>query len=265
MIDDAASELEARSWISKLSTFLDLSYAKFPPFEPRPGIPLEAKLHVLKEFPPGSQAALLLLPTPLLTSRSLYDLLDGFRTDLEFSSTYPIQTEDDLILYSKRVASTIAELCLELMFRASPSNLLITSSLRDYLVRSGASMGIALQYVNIARDVSRDAAIGRVYLPTVWLHDVGLKPKDVIRNPGGKKIEELRLRLLAKAFAVYKEAKDALEQLPAEAKAPMTVAVESYMEIGRVLEEHGFEVQTDKATVPKLRRIRVAWKAMNRR
>lgn len=123
-------------------------------------------------------------------------------------------------------------------------------------------MGIALQYVNIARDVATDAAIGRVYLPTSWLGEEGLGPEDVIKQPKGASIERLQTRLLGKAFLIYEEARGAMAHLPQEARAPMRVAVESYMEIGRVLGEKGYKTKAGKATVPKLRRIRVAWKAL---
>jgi 15-cis-phytoene synthase/lycopene beta-cyclase len=126
-------------------------------------------------------------------------------------------------------------------------------------------MGIALQYVNIARDVATDAAIGRVYLPTSWLEEEGLSPKQVIEKPTGAEIERLRTRLLGKAFIVYEEARGAMANLPPEARAPMRVAVESYMEIGRVLSEKGYKTKAGRATVPKLRRIRVAWKALRER
>ena len=44
----------------------------------------------------------------------------------------------------------------------------------------------------------------------------------------------------------------------------MRVAVESYMEIGRVLRQEDYEVKAGRATVPKLKRVRVAWQALNR-
>jgi 15-cis-phytoene synthase/lycopene beta-cyclase len=125
-------------------------------------------------------------------------------------------------------------------------------------------MGIALQYVNISRDIATDAAIGRVYLPTSWLKEAGLTPQDVLEKPDKPLIEKLRAKLLNKAFGVYKEAQPALAQLPYDARAPMRVAVESYMEIGRVLREKGYKVKEGKATVPKMRRLKVAWKALSK-
>jgi len=41
------------------------------------------------------------------------------------------------------------------------------------------------------------------------------------------------------------------------------VAVESYMEIGRVLLQGDYQVKAGRATVPKLQRIKVAWRALN--
>lgn len=124
-------------------------------------------------------------------------------------------------------------------------------------------MGIALQYVNISRDISVDASNGRVYIPTTWLKEEGLTPEDIIKTPTSSNAENLRQRLLNKAFEIYHEAKEAIEQLPAEARGPMRVAVESYVEIGRVLRQPGYKVKAGRATVPKMRRLRVAWSALS--
>jgi 15-cis-phytoene synthase/lycopene beta-cyclase len=85
----------------------------------------------------------------------------------------------------------------------------------------------------------------------------------VIKAPYGPTIEGLRQKLLDRAFEKYNTAKVAIEKLPSEGKGPIRVAVESYMEIGRVLRETGPVLKKGRATVPKSRRIRVAWSALN--
>ncbi|KAH8667593.1 Squalene/phytoene synthase-domain-containing protein [Tricladium varicosporioides] len=265
LVDNAADEEIAYGWIKKITHYLDLAYAS----KEARITSKQPNLHsyIRNEFPESAQSALCLLPTNLLPFGPLYDLLEGFKTDLEFYKTsdnskdFPIKTEHDLEIYSARVAGTVAELILELVFYHSYSKL--TSRQRSRLVHSGSHMGIALQYVNIARDVATDAAIGRVYLPSSWLKEEGLTVKDALKNPKHPAIENLRMRLLAKAFSVYEDAQLAIAQLPDDVRAPMRVAVESYMEIGRVLRETEYEVEEGKATVPKLRRLRVAWKALN--
>lgn len=256
LVDTANTDASARSWIARLTLFLDLSYSNTESIA-------AVDSHISTYFPPNTQSSLRLLPTSYLTSGPLYELLEGFKTDLEFSKTdFPIRDEDDLELYGNRVAGTVAELCLQLVFHHSPTNSLINSSHREFLIHAGGRMGIALQYVNIARDVSTDAGICRVYVPISWLKDEGVEAADVFKNSDSPKIDRLRSRLLEKAFAIYKEAKGAMAQLPKEARAPMRVAVESYMEIGRVLMEGNFRVKAGRATVPKMRRIRVAYKAL---
>lgn len=267
LVDNAESVSEARSWISKLSQYLDNAYATDDARLASKGPSFHA--YISENFPESAQPTLRLLPTRLLSSKPLYDLLEGFKMDLEFpkqdssksSERFPIPTENDLKKYAARVAGTVAELCLELVFHHTYSS--TTQANQDDIVRAGGRMGIALQYVNISRDIATDAEIGRVYLPTSWLKDQGLTPQDIIGTPHGPAVASMRTRLLDDAFDIYKDAIGAIDQLPADASAPMRVAVESYMEIGRVLREKHYTMKKGRATVPKMRRLRVAWKALN--
>ncbi|RSL83516.1 hypothetical protein CEP51_004461 [Fusarium floridanum] len=253
LVDEAASAEEARMWINRLKQFLLLA-------SEQESSTTEIRYHVKQQFPGEIQQALLQLPTTYLPSQPLHDLLKGFETDLLFATSFPIATTEDLDLYAGRVAGTVAELCnCLILWHCSPN---MSEEPRSRIVNAGVQMGIALQYVNIARDIKVDAAMGRVYLPSSWLKEKGQEAKDVIQNPSGPAIGELRQRLLDHAFAKYELAKGAIEELPPEARGPIRVAVESYMEIGRVLREPGYSVQAGKATVPLWRRVRVAWSAL---
>lgn len=259
LVDNATTRDEAQAWISKLRHFLELSYALR-----KSKTTIES--FVKTDFPPDTQSALLLLPTRHLSKEPLYDLLKGFEMDLAFTNgsdalRFPIQNEDDLELYSARVAGTVAHLCLDLVFHHTAQN--VDPVARQNLISAGENMGIALQLVNISRDVTVDAQMKRVYLPNTWLKEVGLTAEAIIKKPSGPRIDELRQRLLTKAFQLYRESRGAIEELPAQARGPMRVAVESYMEIGRVLRDGHYPVKQNKATVPKWRRVLVAWRALN--
>ena len=257
LVDNAASISEAENWITQLKRYLDLCYADASTKD------ISRNSFVCATFPESCQAELALIPTCYLSSAPLYDLLKGFETDLHFSAlthSFPIQDETILQTYASRVAGTVAELCLELVYHHTTT--IIPESRRQEIVRAGGRMGVALQYINISRDISVDASNGRVYLPTRWLDEVRLKPSDIISEPGSLKAESLRQRLLDVAMEIYEEAKGAIEQLPIEARGPMRVAVESYVEIGRVLRSPGYKLKAGRATVPKLRRLRVAWYAL---
>jgi 15-cis-phytoene synthase/lycopene beta-cyclase len=258
LVDDASSVEESQLWIAKLKEYLDRSYGSQHDRVSAPSF-------VREHFPVHVHSALLMLPTEYLSKTPLYDLLKGFEMDLAFSnakgSTFPISGEPDLELYGARVAGTVSQMCLELLFSQLPYHANATGV--DRLIQAGSRMGIALQYVNISRDIAVDADIKRVYIPSDWLKEQSLTPEDVIQDPRSSEINILRGKMLDKAFAIYREAKGAIDELPRQARGPMRVAVESYMEIGRVLREGKYRYKRGRATVPKLRRIMVAWKALS--
>ena len=262
LVDEATSVRDARDWIAKLRKYLDISYDM-------EGKQASVQDFVRDTFPARAHSALLLLPIAHLSREPLEELLKGFEMDLGFSegadsqnySMHPIQSQADLDLYGFRVAGTVAQLCLEITFAQLPSQ--TDNGTRGRLIRAGVRMGIALQYVNIARDIATDALLHRVYIPSTWLAEEGLTLETVIKNPKGARIEKLRARLLNRAFELYQQSKDVIAELPVKVRGPMRVAVESYMEIGRVLREGKYPLKADRATVPKSRRIWVAWTALS--
>ncbi|KUI55996.1 Bifunctional lycopene cyclase/phytoene synthase [Cytospora mali] len=285
LVDEPPEGLDTATWIARLSGHLDLVY------RPKKDTTLPTQTDMLRvyinsEFPASARSALNLLPTSLLPPEPLYLLLEGFKTDSKFQPTgedshFPIADEECLREYASQVAGTVGELCLSLITHHSSVRLDPAHS--EEVAAAARRMGIALQYVNIARDIAVDSVLGRVYLPTMWLADAGLTPAELIeaitkapvskaahddREEKLRKIETLRRRLLDKAFAIYHESRPAMDWLPDESRRPMIVAVESYMEIGRVLMENegpSFRVvmgRPTRATVPKSRRLRVALRAL---
>ncbi|TDZ54722.1 Bifunctional lycopene cyclase/phytoene synthase [Colletotrichum trifolii] len=259
LVDDAKTSEEARVWISKLDRHLSLLY-KDPDSTSAP----LASQYAAENFPASALSALDMLPSSKIPREPLAELLKGFEMDLEFSSkTFPIATPEDLELYAARVASTVGQACLELVFHHCDHTL--PAYMQAYLRNTARQMGLALQFVNIARDISVDAKIGRVYLPTSWLKDEGLTPEDILKDPTTQGAANVRRRVLNKAFEHYAEARESMKWIPSEARGPMVVAVEGYMEIGRVLVRKGSASAADgtgRATVPKSRRIWVAWSTL---
>jgi 15-cis-phytoene synthase / lycopene beta-cyclase len=279
LVDNASSAEEAEGWISHLTHFLKTSYSAH-----RSAKKLD---EALAPFPPVSRAILSLLPTAYLPSGPLFSLLDGFRSDVEVlrlrenahdddSARSVINTASDLEIYASRVASTVAVLCLHLVYYHDPNSAAHAEETSDRCLAAGAKMGLALQYTNIARDVYVDAEDGRCYLPTDWLREQRLTPEQVIQTRGkAEGVLEVRNRLLNEAFTIYDGSRDAIEDLPQYARAGIRVAVESYMEIGRVileklavgerLEGISGSGRQNRASVPKLRRLLVGWGALTGR
>jgi 15-cis-phytoene synthase / lycopene beta-cyclase len=276
LIDNANSSSEAKEWVQKLKMYLDLSYGGFQKTEDGKIILAKdanrgsATLYTVQNFPPDAQLTLLLLPTWRLAKEPLYELLKGFEMDLNFSGkspSGPIKTENDLDLYGARVAGTVALLCIQLVLHHHPG---APESKAKRLMSAGHDMGIALQYTNIARDLGVDANDGRCYVPPGWLKKEKLTAEGFISGLKSssqedfflKKVETVRSRLLDRAFSFYSDSVGAIEELPRPARAPMRVAVESYMQIGRELQSPGYKVKAGRATVPKWKRIWVAWRTL---
>ena len=265
LIDDAPDPKEAAKWIQNFTNFLDAVYADKHDED--------RFQQALSQFPPDAQLILRLLPVDKLPSPPLYSLLEGFKIDLKFSDPTckqrpPIKTRVDLERYASCVASTIGELCLSLVYYHDPDRQSADSGHRGRCVAAGGRMGRALQYVNIVRDVTTDAEVGRCYIPEEWFSKA--KSEWPHKNQGHE-VMPLRSRILDMAFSLYAENRDAIEELPAYARDGIRVAVESYMEIGRVLRERLNNHQPldfagggkkGRASVPRLRRLWVGWSTM---
>ncbi|KAF2724707.1 terpenoid synthase [Polychaeton citri CBS 116435] len=273
LIDNAKDVTEAREWLQTLKTYLDLSYGHAEIAgdgqirQARDANQGRATLFVMQRFPPEAHLTLLMLPTDRLDKEPLYEMLKGFEMDLLFtSSSGPIKGEGDLDQYGARVAGTVALLCIQLVLYHYPGT---SDKKAKKLMLAGHNMGIALQYTNIARDLSADARLGRCYVPPPWLKKEKLTIEAFINGlkQGGddffaKKVGIVRGRLLDRSFSFYEGSVKAIEELPSATRAPMRVAVESYMQIGRELRQPGYSVKAGKATVPKWRRILVAYQAL---
>jgi 15-cis-phytoene synthase/lycopene beta-cyclase len=272
LIDNAATTKEAEQWFKRLSHFLDVSYST-----KRTDSAWEA---ALAPFPEEARSVLALLPTDRLPAKPLRSLLDGFRTDLEFTKVEdnsntntrqgkspppPIQTERDLEAYAARVASTVAELCLHLVYYHDPSRAPVPETTQSRCLTAGMNMGIALQYINIVRDVQTDAQTGRCYIPADWFEP------NATPDEFKAELMQHRRRLLDIAFDLYEENRMAIEELPEYARGGIRVAVESYVEIGRVMRARIAKGEpldmagggrAGRASVPGLRRLWVGWAAM---
>jgi 15-cis-phytoene synthase/lycopene beta-cyclase len=292
LIDDAPSASEAAQALDALERFLEQAYV-----QPDSATP-QLQAFVKKTFPDWTHPALLLLPTKHLPKGPLVELLEGFRTDLLFPTTIPVApesngtspepivTESDLLLYGRRVAGTVGELCLSLVFAHAPPSQVPTRAAQSELCAAASRMGVALQCVNISRDVWVDARIkpaGRVYLPGEWLANRGLKAADVLTAATAgsdasmnvlEAVGAVRTQVLDKGMELYNGSRNAIEELPRAwgARRGVRVAVEAYMTIGRKLARRPkgaiperWEVgSARKATVSRWRRAWVLWSSMAR-
>ncbi|OGM47838.1 phytoene synthase [Aspergillus bombycis] len=234
LVDEAQDTDSARRVIEQCDQLLEakFSHPELFPFSPSSE---EAKHPALPEL----IAAINSLPVSRLRLEHLKGLLEGFRTDLAFdakSGSFPIVTESDLDAYSYHVASTVAASMLGLVVHHFPDHqFAVNVFLRRRVVDAGERMGQALQYTNVARDIARDAAMNRVYLPTTWLKEQGLSPADVLASPTDARLQLVRNKALDRADFLGASAREEIRLLPEEVQGPFFATVDSYLEIGAAL------------------------------
>jgi len=86
-----------------------------------------------------------------IPSEPFFELIRGMEMDLTVKE---YETFDELKKYCYRVASTVGLMCIEIFGYKHKS-----------AVTFAENLGIALQLTNILRDVKKDAAKGRIYIP----------------------------------------------------------------------------------------------------
>lgn len=277
LIDNASSVPVASANIAGIRTFLTYAYTRYstsdanPAALPRPltKAQLDQALPLLSEEEKGPFRLLTSLP---ITRGPLDELLAGFETDLSFIASardkpqtdegepprrMPIETDQDLMDYSSNVASSVADLCVQLVFAhsgdgAKPKTTSATRTAKqDETLAAARKMGKALQLVNIARDVPADQAIHRMYLPARRVE----APIETLTDE--------RRRLLALAKEMASESRVAIEGLPEDARGGIRAACDVYLSIGhaveRALDEGRIE---ERARVGKFKRAKTAWQAL---
>jgi phytoene synthase len=175
-------------------------------------------------------------------------LIEGFEWDQQGRS---YETISDVRAYSARVASTVGVMMTLLM-----------GPRQAHLLARACDLGVAMQLTNIARDVGEDALQGRLYLPRSWMDEAGLDPNGFLAAPAfSEALGSVVRRLLAEAARLYERADRGIALLPRDCRASIRAARLVYADIGRVIEENGFDSISRRAYTGKLRKLQLVLRA----
>ncbi|KEI39836.1 uncharacterized protein L969DRAFT_93676 [Mixia osmundae IAM 14324] len=289
LIDHADSPESCKKILQSLRDWLDLLY---PPAH-RPGTKspskassFELSAFLYKHIPAPAQPAFLLMAN--LTSRipryPFDDLIAGYEHD---AMGRQVITTSDLIRYSRWVAGSVAEMCVWAMWEAddgAPHSLSSEAvSERKRVLKAAGDMGVALQLINIARDIQEDALRGRIYIPKDWFDEAtpttsvsSLAPVSLTRPSHRQMLFEADGQsqvsnefvysayvspLLALADHYLRHVGKAIDSLPVSCQAGVRAATRSYLEIGhslrQAIELEGEDFDGRRVTVPPRRRLLV--------
>ena len=163
------------------------------------------------------------------------ELIEGMAMDVR-GTRYT--TLKELLLYCYRVAGTVGLMMSHVMGLREESAL-----------KHAADLGIAMQLTNIARDITEDAAMGRIYLPLSWLQEARIPPNDITAPEHREKLAMLTLRLLREADRYYRSGDAGLWHLSFRSACAVSAARHVYSEIGSLLLRRGARAWDQRAYV----------------
>ena len=170
-----------------------------------------------------------------IPSSYLLALVHGLEDDLDGR---PIESVDDLELYSFRVAATVGLAMCHVL-----------GATNRRAIAAASALGIAMQVTNIIRDVADDLDRGRCYLPRELIDGL---PGAADALAARRMNEPLRMLLRAQvetARRYYRAGLCGLAELPPDARFPIAVAAELYGRILDVVERRDFDVFAGRATI----------------
>lgn len=172
------------------------------------------------------------------------ELLAGIESDLRGES---IERFEDLRRYCFRVASTVGLLIVRVLGVDRPSALAFAEQ-----------MGIAVQLTNVLRDVSEDAAAGRVYLAQEDLARFGVAPADLRCASRSEPVRLLLAFYAERARLHYERAEAALEPADRRALRPAEAMGRIYRHLLETVHREGFPCLEAPRRLSKPRRIAIA-------
>jgi 15-cis-phytoene synthase len=182
------------------------------------------------------------------------DIVAGCRMDLTLKS---YATFADLRAYCERVASAVGLASIEIFEYDDPRT-------RGYAVE----LGVALQLTNILRDVSADAARGRLYLPLEDLRRFGVGEADLLsalagRGPAPARFVPLLDFQAERARQQYERAAALLPAGDRRRMAPAQIMAAIYRALLDEVVRRGYPFGT-RVRLPRLRKgllaLRTLWR-----
>ena len=138
-------------------------------------------------------------------------ILDLERFSSETGKIIAIHTERELDDYAYRVAGSVGEfwtrMALQHLFEVDGES-------EQILFDRGIKFGKALQMINILRDIPADLSLGRCYIPSSSLADLGLKPRDLLDKSNMDIFRPLYNKYLDLTDLYFESAVDYIEKIP---------------------------------------------------
>ncbi len=181
-----------------------------------------------------------------IPQKPFQDAIYGFKLDLSVSR---YKTFDDLLNYCDLVAGTISTICLH-----------IFGMLDDKAIDYGRYLSYALQLTNIIRDVGKDIALDRIYLPSEELHKYNYDENDLLSLNDNDNFYELMNFQIERARNYYKKANPLIEAISQDSQFTVTIIGATYAKLLNNISDSGIPVLHDVVRVTKWEKFKLVTK-----
>jgi phytoene synthase len=176
--------------------------------------------------------------------RYIDDHVDGFALD---AAGWRPDTEADLLLYCYHVAGAVG--CMMAVLMGVPAD-------EEATLDRAADLGIAFQLANIARDLTEDARVGRIYLPRQWLDEAGLDDESLGGTEARGELAALAARLAVLEAQYRASAKVGAARLPFRSRWAVLAAARIYGGIAEKVAALGPAAWEQRVTTSKAEKLR---------
>ena len=174
----------------------------------------------------------------------LLAVIDGVETDAAGPVVRPSMA--DLELYCDRVAGAVGKLSVAIFGATGSSGLTLAHSL-----------GRALQFTNILRDVTEDCDEGRLYLPDEILSSAGIvgqTPEAVVADPN---LDQACRRMADLAHGYFDQSGHALRLCERRSVKPAAVMMVSYRRLLQRMEQRGWPNSGPKVRLSRAEKLAI--------
>ncbi len=219
----------------------DIADGDAPPGERRSRL---EELHARLDETPGEEAMWVALADARarypISARALHDLVDGGLMDTERRRYVDF---DELLGYCRRVAGAVGVACTAVYGADQPQR--------------AEALGIALQLINIMRDVPEDWRLGRVYLPQDELASFGVSEADIAAGRCTPAWQALMAFQAARARAYLEDGLALLDHLDVRSSACVATFAGLYRATLERIEAAGFDVFDGPPRLSRLTKLRI--------
>jgi len=201
---------------------------------------------------PVTRALLPFIDGPLgITRERLLAILEGMEMDLRQNRYLDFAA---LKRYAHLVAGVVGEISAAVFGYSDPRTL-----------EFAGRLGLALQLINVIRDVGDDARRGRVYLPLDELRRFGVRPADLLAGRYVDGFVPLMRFQAERARASYREAVALLPPADRRAQRPGLIMGAIYATLLDEIEREDFQVLHQRVALTPLRKLWIAWRTWMQR